>query len=177
MIIVTQYRERDGERHAQTTLGFSDPLKAIGHMAKVELAFGARVVSVNDNRIELETSMMDFVDTSSFEGPPEELRPLLDLIHYYLLADKDHHEAVFGHAVKTISETKEEGAKTPLFLSLMGPMLVGINRLKVAVMLAAGVTDEDDIEAGMDARIEDLTAAAGLQAEGACSFREALHPN
>ncbi|MBI2039194.1 MAG: hypothetical protein HYT22_02880 [Candidatus Niyogibacteria bacterium] len=76
--------------------------------------------------------------------------------------------------VETIDRIPERHIGTPLLLMMASPLIVGRSRLRAAVMLACGVQSDDDIRAGLDARIEDLVAAVQLSRDGQCTFREAL---
>lgn len=174
MIKVTQTRDKDGEHFVQPTLTFNDPLEAMIHLAKVELGWGAQIIDVRENSIEAQTQVMGCLDTSIFEGSPEEMRPLFELVYFYLKASKEHGNLIVEKMVDYTQHLPNGIAGVPAFITMMTPFLIGSNRLKVAVMLACGVRSVDDIEIGLTTRIEDLVVAFQLSKDGLCSFREAL---
>lgn len=174
MIKVTQTRDKDGEHFVQPTLTFNDPLEAMVHLAKVELSWGAQIVDIRENKIEAQTRVMNCLDTSVFEGPPGEMRPLIELVYFYLKANENHSNLIVKKMVDYTQHLPNGIAGVPAFITMMAPFLIGKNQLKVAVMLACGVRNVDDIEIGITARIEDLVVAFQLSKDGLCSFREAL---
>jgi hypothetical protein len=174
MITVKQYRDKDGERFTQMTLTFNEPLEAVAHLVRVELGWGGQIVDVSENRVKVQTRVLHCLDTSIFEGPPEEMRPLFELVYFYMEASEKHGDIIVDEAVDYTQRLPDGIGGVPLFLSMMAPLLVGGNRLKVAVMLACGVQDENDIKAGLGVKIENLVAAVQISKDGHCSFREAL---
>ena len=174
MIKVTQTRDKDGEHFVQPTLTFNDPLEAVVHLAKVELGWGGQIVEIDEKRIKVQTQVMHCLDTSIFEGSSEEMKPLFELVYFYMEASKKHSDLIVEETVDYTQRLPDGIGGVPLFFTMMAPLLVGGNRLKVAVMLACGVQDENDIKAGLGARIEDLVAAFQLSKDGLYSFREAL---
>jgi hypothetical protein len=172
MIKVTQTRDRDGEHFVQPTLSFSEPLEAVIHLAKAELSWGGKIVGFSEMHIEVHTKVMQCHDTSIFEGSSDEMRPLCELVRFYLEGSERHGDLIASNIADSLLHNEVGGV--PLFISMMAPLLVGGNRLRVAVMLACGVVNKDDIEAGLGARIEDLVSAFQLSKDGLCSFRDAL---
>lgn len=170
MITVRQYRDRCGEHFEQSTLRFTDPLKAVASLAEYELGWGGRIVNVGNTRLQVETWIFSCVDTSIWEGSAEEMKPLLELAYLYDLAAAEHQDQLIQRAVEQ-SHVLNGNA---LLITMAAPLIMGANRLKVAVMLACGVQEKTDIEAGLQAKIGDLVAAAELAKVGECSFIEAL---
>lgn len=171
MITVQQSRDKDGMHFEQGTLTFADPLDAVSHLARAELSWGGQIVAVDESRITVQTEVLSCLDTSIFEGTAEEMRPLFELAYFYMRARQEHGDLIVDEAVESLPDRI---GGVPLFLSMMAPLLMGRNRLKVAVMLACGVQDVDDIRAGLGAEIENLIAAVQLAQDESCSFREAL---
>jgi hypothetical protein len=174
VITITQFRDKVGERFEQATRRYNDPLEAVAHLARVELAWGGHVVDVGENHIKVETQLPCYLDTAIFEGPTEELMPLFELVHFYMEASEKYGDLIVDETVNYTRHLPVGVRGVPLFLVMMAPLLAGSNRLKVAVMLACGVQDENDIKAGLGAKIDDLVAAVQLSKDGHCSFREAL---
>ncbi|MDF1496610.1 MAG: hypothetical protein P1P90_00940 [Patescibacteria group bacterium] len=174
MIRVTQTRDRDNEHFDQPTLEIGDPLVAALRLAQMELAYGARVTEASETRIVVKTRVFACVDTSVFEGTEEEMEPLVELVYFYLKAETEHGKEILDHAVSTAMSLPGGVGRKPFYLSMLTPLLLGGNKLKVALMLACGLRDEEQLKAGLQARLEDLVAAVQLQRDGLCSFQEAL---
>jgi len=174
VITVKQTRTKGGTLYEQPTLTFSDPLEAVAHLAKTELGWGGQIVDVGEGRIKVETRVLHDVDTAIFEGPSEEMKPLFELVYFYMEASEKHGDLIVDQVVDYTQRFPDGMGGTPLIFSMIAPLLVGGNRLKVAVMLACGVKNENDVKVGLEAEVEDLVAAVQLSHEGQCSFREAL---
>jgi len=174
MITVTQTRDRGDEHFGQPTLTFDDPLEAVVHLAKVELGWGGQIVEIDESHIKVQTRVLACIDISIFEGPVEEMKPLFELVYFYLEASQKHSDLIVDQTVDYTSSLPNGVGNRPFFFTMLAPLLMGGNRLKVAVMLACGLKDEVDIKTGLEASIEDLVAAVQLSQQEGSSFREAL---
>jgi len=167
MITVSQTRQKGQRVHVQATLLFATPLEAAAHLANVELRFGGQIVEAEATRLKIETPIFNDLDTAVIEGPTEEMSLLLQLAYYHLLAGEKHQDLIFATAAAPEFEST-------LLFTLAAPMLVGVSRIKVAMLLACGITNEEDLVVGVKADLVDIAAAIQFAQEGVCSFREAL---
>lgn len=174
VITKKQSRDKDGEHFEQATLTFKDPLDALASLAKYELGWGGQVVDVSESFIKVQTRVFHCLDTSIFEGPTVEMKPLFELVYFYTKASQEFEGAIEDQAVDETGRWPDGIGRVPLFLSMLAPLVIGSNRLKAAAMLACGLRDENDIKAGLNADIKDIVAAFQLAKDGQCSFREAL---
>jgi hypothetical protein len=174
MITVTQTRHKDGEFFNQPAITFDDPLEALGQLVDVELKWGGQITSVDETSLLVITRVMGCIDSSHFQGETvEEMKPLLELAYYHLQAGT-HDELLRQHAAQIFME-KTGG--NPGLLKLIAPLLVGGSHLRLTTMLACGITEEEDLKAGMETRgqLKDIIAAIQLMRDGTCSsFRESL---
>ncbi len=172
-MITAKMHRNNGMDHDQGKIEFKDPLKALDHLVKAELAFGGQVTGVSSTHLRVVTKILNCVDTTVFEGPEEEMRPILELVYFYLEANKRHGATIIEKSVdEAIKFT--DGKLTPLLMNMMGGMLIGQHRLKVATMFACGVEDEESVKVGLSRNLSDIIAAAQLSRDGSCSFKEAL---
>jgi hypothetical protein len=169
MISVELGRKKDGQLFVNTRE--MNSLDALFLLVKCELAWGAEIIEVNENLLVVETNVMNMVDTTKFSGSYEEMKPLLEMAHYYLLGASEE-EVVLGAVTERFMQFPDRD-RIPLIAQMAGPMLVGHTRLKVAAMLALGMNPED-VKEKIEIPLDDILAAIQLQAEGACSFDEAL---
>jgi hypothetical protein len=174
VISIVQYRERGRERFDQDTLTFTNPLEAVLHVVKAELAFGGQITEVSATRVVLQTRVFDTYDTSIVTGTDEELRPLLTLAYYHTQALAEHPGEIAAGAAQTAARMSGALGGCPGFLSLTAPILLGRNQIKTSLLLACGIEDPESIQQLVQQRLEDLVAAFQLQADGVCSFQEAL---
>ncbi len=174
MITATLSRDRGTEHFDMSDHTFKNSHEALIHLAKHELGWGGRIVGLGPTHIKVVTTIFECRDTSVYKGTAEELKPLFELVYFYLEAKKKYGNTIVDGMVNSTERLPEEIRGVPLYLSMMTPLLAGNHLLKVVVMLACGVKDEEDVKAGLGVRIEDLVAASQLSKEGLCSFREAL---
>jgi len=172
MLSVELGRKKDGQFFMNTREMSS--LDALFLLVKCELAWGAEITEVSENLLVVETNIMNMVDTTKFSGSYEEMKPLLEMAHYYLLGASEN-EAVMSAVTKKFMQFPDKD-RIPLIAQMAGPMLVGHTRLKVATMLALGMKPEN-VKERIEIPLNDILAAIQLQAEGACSFEEALGLN
>lgn len=171
MIRVHLTRRDRGITHNQGTIEFSCAEDATRHLAEVELAFGARVLSLSQTRIVVQTTIVGLIDQSIFEGNVQEIQHLLRLLYFYQMAvtNFDHlaREAAAEEAISQLGGIQR-------LVELAAPYLIGGSRLRIAVMLSYGITDPEDLEIGAHARLCDIFTALQLSREESCSFRDAL---
>ena len=144
------------------------------HLARVELGFGGKVVEMSETRIKVQTQVLSCLDTAIFEGTALEMRPVVELACLYTEAGENFSELIVGETLTFFERMSKEVSGMPFFITALAPILVGGNRLKIAVMLSCGIRDEEDIRVGLKARIEDIVTAHQLSRDGLCSFRDAL---
>lgn len=171
MIRVHLVRHDRGVTHDQGTIEFSSTEVATKHLAEVELAFGARILSLSRTRVIVQTTIAGMVDQSIFEGNVQEMQHLLRLIFFYQIAvsNFDHFaaDAAASEAVTYLGGVQR-------LVELAAPYLIGGSRIRIAVMVSHGITDPEDLQIGAHARLSDIFTALQLSREEGCSFREAL---
>lgn len=175
-IEITGYRDKDGER-------FINPLQTKTSNEALdffvdELKFGALVINIEDIganavRITTRVSFWGCVDHTFFTGTRDEMRFLTTLAGYYSMTTSKSAAAKMAADLlnKRLPPSKQGN---PLLLSFFANQAIGEILLRLSAMLAAGITDDADLDLAAKANFKDTIAAAQLAHEGTCSFREAI---
>ncbi len=153
MIQITHLREKDGERYPSTETG--DMKRAFSLCFDTELSWGARIECREKEKIVTVVEFMGCKDTTTYEGPEQELAPLLRLVTYYALSK----ELIMADQSKVKTIAKDilqltEGR--PLFMDVVACLNAGGKFSKVALlgMLLA----EHNLEVANLMSMEDLKA-------------------
>lgn len=173
MITVELGRRKDGETSVNTRKMNSHDALAL--LIECELAWGAEIIEAGQNLLVVETSIMHMVDTTKFSGDHEEMKPLLELAYYYNLgaANQTRVDKIVDAVTDEFMQLPDRN-RTPLIAQMVGPLLIGRTRLKTAALLALGISPEN-IKSYIEHTLDDIVAAIQLQAEGTCSFDEAIN--
>lgn len=171
MIHVKQLRNKSGL--GDFSLGDFDATseRALEHLVNVELAFGGRITAFSKTSITVQTRVMSNLDTTTYDGNTDEMKLLKDLACFYELAARQCDQTVADQTFAALA--RPEGI-APFFAVNLAPPLMGAGRLKAAIMLSAGINDQQDIRVGLRVKIGDLLAAIQLHQRGECSLRESL---
>lgn len=158
----------------ETVVEFDDPLDALALLAEDMVGMRGRIIAFGENRIEVDTGLIDGIDVSIFEG--KHMEPLLMFVYFFLRDSNCRDNATVPRIVKDVNGFMDKGLGgiPALIASLYRDETV--IRAKMAVMLTCGVHNERDIGAGLSGfvSIADIVAAWQLSKEGLCSFREAF---
>lgn len=171
MITVTATRNDAGQFTQMPTRHHGESLYALLDLSR-ELSFNAKIKALQPECVVLETNLFDVVDTMTYAGTTEDMQPIVELVTYYRRAEME-----YGGLIDVIAfNTKMRNYRTdsPLFLILLGPKLRGTDLLKVALMLACGIDDENDIKMALGYSMEDIVAAKQLSDEVGKSVGEVL---
>lgn len=147
-------------RHDETVV------EALNGLLQFELGFGGHVEDIKEDgdliTITVVTKVMGCKDTVYYQGTKEDMRPLLEAIHFWAMAC-EHDNGTIDRAVQTMCN--EKGTMSPFIAVNFGPLLIGQGRVRVAMLLACGLTEETDIERAAKVKTSDLSAAIGLWLE------------
>lgn len=163
MIRITMSRDRDGEHFDQGSRQEA-PLEALRVLVQAELGFGAEITEASGSRLVVVTRVLACVDTTIFEGTPEEMEALNQTAYYYLAACQEQ-DTVMEGVLADLARLPNNAGGNPLIISMAAPMLMGRNRLALASMRAMGIADEHDLAAGMLMGLGDLFSAFQLMEE------------
>ncbi|MEY4722575.1 MAG: hypothetical protein RLZZ324_88 [Candidatus Parcubacteria bacterium] len=179
MIIVHSNRIKDGESYPFTQE--CDVPRALELLVSCELRFGGICTDISTDgdvaSITVETRLMSCLDTSVFSGPAALMRPLLTIAiaHSEVRAARAGAVAAGAvaeaHVVLGSQLGSQEGI--PLYLDLGAPIFLGQSAVKLALLVAGGIT-ESDIELATAIPLHDVLAALQLTLTGECTFPEAL---
>lgn len=147
-------------------------LSALVRLAKFELGFGGRVIGLSESELCVQTGVFNCIDVTVFSGTPEEMNPLIQLAYFY--QEVNGLGASRNKAV--VDQIRRVSGGAFIDLSMLAPLLTGGHQLKTAIMLACGIRERQEMQAGLDSvlDIENFVAAADLVREGHCSLTEAL---
>lgn len=154
MISMVLSRSEGGRVVCESSRGASLD-EALGVLVLSELAFGAELVSFSATSLSLATPVLDQVDRTVFSGEAAEMLPLLVVTALYCNGDRGLVERAVGAAWPVDC--------CGLFMRYGGPMVGGRARLLVAVLAAADVCDDADVEACVAAGMADTLAALELR--------------
>lgn len=168
MIRMTMYRDRGSEHFDQGSYEVT-PERALRSLVTGELAFGGNITEATGTRLVVVTRVLVCVDTTIFEGTAEEMHQLNQVVYYYLQACGRQDDVLLDSVLLAAERLLGQQAGNAFLLTTAAPMLMGRQRLALAALLAAGVTDEQDIAAGMRLSLDDLLAALELVQENSGS--------
>lgn len=176
MIAKKQSREKCGEHFDQGVRQFTTPFEALGNMLDVELVYGGQIVMLTPTMITLVTYVLDCEDHSTYEGSVGEMEPLCQLAATILQGERRFKNVIIEGGWHSMGRTFGMQAGKPLIIKMMAGIVHGHARLRAAVMLSLGFTDEVDVKLAIESRVslKDLAAVAHLAHQEKLPFREAL---
>lgn len=163
MIRITMFRDRGCEHFDQGSREVT-PEQALRSLVSGELAFGGNITEATGTRLVVITRVLYCVDTTIFAGSAEEMQQLNQVAYYYLQACGQQ-DVVLDGVLVAASRMLGRQAGNPFLLTTAAPTLMGRQRLALSTLLAAGVTEEQEIAAGMQLSLDDLLAALELVRE------------
>lgn len=128
MIHVTNSRVNGGPPHI-TEQDKPGP-RAFTSLVQYELGYGGRAIEVEPARVVVQTRVMDTVDTVTFSGPEDEMRPLYTVAALHSLVLRQQREAI----VQNAADQSVQLNLSPLLLSMSAGFLTGIPSTKAAVL-------------------------------------------
>ena len=145
-------------------LHFAHSLDALHHHIEVDLALGGFVVSTNDNKIRVETSMGALTEVSVYRGPGCDLRVLRTFLHY-----KNDYQG--RQTTRMVDGTESEMDESMLFIhpEVEALILHGTYRANVATLLACDIIHPDEIRAHHRHPPADIIGGVLLMREGTIS--------
>ena len=177
MIKRTFSRKFSNEREARPGYAdtYSNSIDAAARLAKSDLGLGDWVTEATPTRLCLEGGASAFgvrhVDRTVYEGPAEEMRPLLATAAWHTKLRKGPRETK-EQAVEMFAALPEE-ARWPMALEAVA-LAAEMSDIpaRLAFMLACGVEESADLEAGLALEVDALALALHYQDAGIASFHE-----
>jgi len=161
MITLNLERQRDGQRLSRYTR-HETPAEALSFLVQSEFAFGARIIELSEVRMHLETGICDMVDVTYVEGTADEMRTLVETAAFYLLACEQEDIVNTGAAIEYGRLIERNAMNSGHIINIGAPMFVGRSRVRVAVMLALGYRDENDLRLAASVSLADLMTLIGM---------------
>lgn len=151
---------------------FESVQRALRSLVEFELGFGGRVVDATPTRIEVHTSVLACRDTAVFSGTAEDMRLLVEVVAYMTVIENERADLVSRRTVDQLMATTHGN---PFQMMCLTPLVFGnVRPLRLAVMLAYGISDEETLRAGNQTKLGDLLSALELTHECGCTLNEAL---
>lgn len=173
MITIEQCRDRDGE-HFPDEPRQEEKLKALSRMVEVDLLWGASIKEITPTRIVTITRVLACVDTAIYTGSEEEMYPLVECVYYYLKA-AEQEDQVMDAVMQELDSWPRQIGRRPFYLMAAGGMVIGNKRMQMALMMAMGITDPAETQAGLHMPVKDLFAVFELMRDcPGVSFMEML---
>lgn len=148
---------------------------AVERLVRFELGYGGNVVSVEEKdgiiTIITVTRMMGCVDRTYFEGSAEDMRPLMEACYFFAQAC-ERKDPIVKEVTARLTEGPTGGM--PFLVANLGPLLIGGALVKTSMLLACGITEEEDVARGRQIPTEDLVSTIELwhECSGEEPFRE-----
>ena len=176
MITKIQSRDKCGEHFEQPSRHFLTPGEALSNMLEVELAFGGQIVMLTPTKITLVTYVLDCEDHATYEGPIGEMESLCQLSVTILQGERQFKGVIIEGAWHSMEQTFGMKVGKPLLMKMLAWIAFGRSRLRAAVLLSAGISNEDDVGLAVESKVslKDLAACADLARQSGMPFREAL---
>lgn len=151
------------------------PTQALHTLAVYELAWGGSVIDIDESRVVTKTRVLARTDTTTFSGSPEEMRDIVKLSALYQIIRSEHHEALAKGAVKALDHLPEGARGKPLFITILGPKMMGTMALRAALGEVMGVTKPEELELCVTVPVEDLVAVIELHRETGLPLAEVIN--
>lgn len=157
MITITNERY-NGEQCPPITR--QEPLpSAFRSLVFYELGYGGNIISISETQIVVKTPLLGFVDTSTFQGEAEELRPLINFCSVYTEVKR----LLKGKVINQTANTLCNNANT-LVITALAPIMVGKGFIQPS-LVGYIAKNEEDIKKLAHLPIDALLPLAELKAE------------
>lgn len=109
--------------------------KALKSLIEAELKFGGEIKELTPTQVVVETSLFNgsSIDTTYFEGPQDEMEPLVAICYYYAKAQAEQRDGIISDALVEYEKFPEGAKGSPFFIVNLAPMIFGNATLKRAV--------------------------------------------
>lgn len=144
--------------------------EALITLLKYELGYGGRPVDITPTRVTVVTHVLSCEDTTHFEDSEADMLPIHQALYWWGKATENDD--------MLISRAAEQLAGTSAFvITNMAPMLLGGSRIRLALFLSMGITDQKKLTYLLDLKgpaLEDLVAAIRLAEETGADLKEVV---
>ena len=127
---------------------------ALESLVIYELGYGGKIIKIEHTKLVIFTQVLGAQDTVTFEGPEDEMLPLLKFCAVYAqVSDHDEiNKAVINNALNRLGPLSGK----PLFVTGALPMFVGQSRIKLACLGWINIEDETTIKRAARMNTKDL---------------------
>ena len=146
--------------------------EAFQRLAIFELGYGGRIQHVAEDMVVVVTEVMGCIDTITFTGESEEMRPLFCLANCWMQVRGQGWRTVKNMTLNRLDHNPDGG--NPRLLEHLLPLLVGESSLLLALVLTFGLTNPEDIKIAARLKLEDFVAAGMLAQEEHVPFGDVV---
>ena len=171
MITIRHAKCRNGETFETSSLTVTQE-EALNRYLLPELVRGGNVIELEQATLTTSTKYRGgYVNKYIFTGSYESMRELYTHAGFWV-------DASTKYSIKSVEQTflaekflvNEDEVRESPFVELLVPSTIGNKRLRIAAMLAARITDQDEIEIGLKVTLEEFFAAIKRTKEGMEAF-------
>lgn len=136
---------------------------------------GGSVVELDSTHVVVRTEYPDYTNLIALSGSYEDMEPLCEIAKLWSAASvKYPNEAVELAIQESRKLFNEDDIREVPFVSTLATSAIGSARLRIAAMLAVGITEKQDVRHGLTLRIDELIEGIKRSKEGMTPFPAAL---
>lgn len=109
--------------------------QALNSLINTELNYGGRIRELTPTKVVVETQVLSCLDTTYFEGPQEEMGPLVAISYYYAKARAEQRDGILYDTVSEYEKLPHNEKRLPFFVVNLFPMIKGNVTLKRAMLM------------------------------------------
>lgn len=169
MITISNFSLDGDECFEPRPLVAEHPFEVIATLASLFLPLGAYFTEVKEHAIVLEGQEGGSHTVLTFVGDPLEMEPIISFAYHYVTQAEKLAQLPTGAMVAYLQNYIAERGNHPSQACEVPPTFES-EELHRAVLYSCGITDEDDLAAGMSAKIPAVAMAAFFAQEPGVSF-------
>ena len=150
------------------------PDDAFVELVENELGWGGGVLDLALDKVVVRTNVMGRINTTTFTGTMDEMRPLVEVAAYVTVVCAEKHDEIVDAILHSLHELSSGYGIKSLLSEDFFPIIFGRLVLKPAVLLAFGLGDSYDAEFLCQVSLGDLIAGAQLSRDTGMSLDEVL---
>lgn len=162
MITFTSERVRGHNDVCPTVTNSRTQRDAFNQLVQYELGYNGDVIEISETKVVTRTQIMSCVDTTTFEGSAEEMRPLYEVAALSVLSRKEYME---GRGLQNVCAnlTDPKGilgpkAGVPLYLKLVFPLASGTVRARSILVALLTEKAQEHRDKLMSMSLKDVVA-------------------
>jgi len=138
--MITNTNQRFNGAHCDPIIRQQSITDAMQSLVIYELGYGGHIREITPTKLVVFTQVLAAQDTVTFEGPKDEMLPLLKFCAVYakICQHQQITDVVIDHAMNLLGDLSGK----PLFVTGAMPMFIGQDRIKLACLAWINIEDE-----------------------------------